>query len=88
MSKGLEALKEIATQSVEALIEKQEPLRTQKINELLETRQFKCIEKELKALEIIKKHYDCETTYDFLDKKLENKVITQEEYDLLKEVLE
>lgn len=57
MIKGLEALKEIAIQSVEAIIEKQEPLRTQKINELLETRQFKCIEKELKTLAIISRYF-------------------------------
>ena len=53
MSKGLEALKEIAVQSVEVFI-KREPIRTNKINEMLETKQFKTIEKELKALEIIK----------------------------------
>lgn len=97
MSKGLEALKEIAIQSVEALIGKQEPLRTQKINELLETKQFKCIEKELKALEIIKEK---DTDIGWL-KNAEDlcqynngmgvnsySALTQEEYDLLKEELE
>lgn len=98
MSKGLETLKEIAIQSVEAIIGKQEPLRTQKINELLNTKQFETIEKELKALEIIKekeinihalllhlKRFDSPDGYNTLvgDKYK----ITQEEWNLLKEVL-
>lgn len=58
MSKGLEALKEIAIQNVEAIIGKQEPLRTQKINELLNTKQFKTIEKELKEYEGAKNHIE------------------------------
>lgn len=61
MSKGLEALKEIAIQSVDTFALR-EPIRTNAINDLLKTKQFKCIEKELKdgarykqALEIIKR---------------------------------
>lgn len=82
MSKGLEALKETAIQIVEAIYGKEEPVRTNKINELLETIQFKCIEKELKALEIIKRKYNfgaggCLTCHG----------LTQEEYDLLKEAM-
>ena len=86
MSKGLEALKEIAIQSVGALIGKQEPLRTQKINELLETKQFKCIEKSLKALEIIKKLLIIDDDKQRIDVK--NCVeMSDDEYELLKEVL-
>ena len=120
MNKSLEALEEIAIQSVEAIIGKQEPLRTQKINELLETKQFKFIEKELKerekyrkrcleleeklfnleekelkALEIIRYKKvnvfiflhsgDLQTYNDLVE---DNRKLTQEEYDLLKEVLQ
>ena len=46
------------------------------------------IEKELKALEIIKKAFDSSSIYtNKLKDSLECGWITQEEYDLLKEVL-
>ena len=94
MSKGLEMLKETAIQIVEAIYGKEEPVRNNKINELLETIQFKCIEKELKALEIIKKKQvdisslNCSNTLTQYNVK-ENGFIslTKEEFDLLKEVL-
>ena len=90
--KGLEALKEIAIQSVEALIETQEPLRTQKINELLETKQFKCIKKELKALEIIKNAltlhvFETLEGKHFLEAIEDCNGISKDNYDLLKEIL-
>lgn len=107
MSKGLEALKETAMQIVETLYGKEEPLRNNKINELLETKQFKIIEKELKALEFIKektltindlywlkngnyKEYrkNLEILYSGVEEEHLQKILkTQEEFDLLKEVL-
>jgi hypothetical protein len=94
MSKGLKALKETAIQTVEALYGKDKPLRNHKINELLETRQFKCIEKELKALEIIKERgvdVNCIISGWSLGKYNSYKThinLTKEEFDLLKEELE
>lgn len=125
----LEALKETAIQIVEALYGKEEPLRNNKINELLETKQFKIIEtalieqllykqdyervmneknslleeykknqNKLKALEIIKKYINIRESYDELfpyeivDKQyISNSselLISKEEYNLLKEVLQ
>ena len=73
MSKGLEALQEI----------KSKPFSWEKLKDSLDT-----IEKELKALEIIKKYYVFEENqfYTFKRKTIRNKE-TKEEYDLLKEVL-
>lgn len=98
MSKGLEALKETAMKIVEVLYGKEEPLRNNKINELLETKQFKIIEKELKALEIIKEKevavFVINDTSNFDEYNIRllaygtNQELTQEEYDLLKEVLQ
>ena len=70
MSKGLEALKEL----------KERLCFGYYVGEQVDT-----IEKELKALKIIKRlcHYDI----SFLDYVLDKGYITKEEYDLLKEVL-
>ncbi len=111
MSEGLKALKEAAIQIVQAFYGKDEPLRNDKINELMETKQFKIIKKELKekekierALEIIKKKavnvaklmicfsfkeynkYIC-NEYRLFPPAIEEMSLTEEEYDLLKEVL-
>lgn len=77
MSKGLEALKEI----------KSEPFSWEKLKDSLDT-----IEKELKALEIVKKKLvdvnwlkGCDELEDY--NFCNNIELTQEEYNLLKEVL-
>ena len=97
--KGLDALRETAIQTVEALLGKNEPLRNEKINELMETRQFRIIKKELKALEIIKSkvvhtrllmQYNDKTTvddYNRLNAREDSELLTQEDFDLLREVL-
>lgn len=95
MSKGLEALKEIAIQSVEVFI-KREPIRTNKINEMLETKQFKTIEKELKAKDLVFnklsiniRKVKCPSgniVYHLVYGWLYSIEISQEQYELLKEV--
>ena len=98
MSKGLEALNEVAEQFVEAFVLK-EPTRTEKINEMLGTKQFKTIKNELKALEIIKEKIIPFTKFTMITKLGEKTYYTvgdnlcndlylsQEEFDLIKEVL-
>ena len=88
MSKGLEALKEIGM-NYARVFKARENGKKQFVHDYL------IIEKELKALEIIKdkrvnvewllkcfKDYDLETYNTY-----QTKPLTQEEYDLLKEVL-
>ena len=82
MNKGLEALQDI----------KNKPFSWGKLKDSLDT-----IEKELKALEIIKKYvgiqesYDEIFPYDIVDKQYVSTssglIISKEEYNLLKEVL-
>lgn len=54
MIKELDILKKIAISIVEHFCTKEEPARTNYINKILNTDEFKCINKKLKALEIIK----------------------------------
>ncbi len=77
MSKGLEALEKVNHPTCEADIEC-----------------FDIIEKSLKALEIIKEKivlvdvlFDTDTLEDYNDFKSKQEQLTQEEYDLLKEVM-
>lgn len=75
MSKGLKALE---------MLENDECILMSQFNEC-----YKAIEKELKALEIIKPLVDLtkEQKYCWLWLGLNGRQITQEQYDLLKEVL-
>lgn len=77
MNRGLEALKVLVMSSTTIFNTKEQ------IDESVKT-----IKKELKALEIVKKAFDSSSTYTYkLEDSLECGWITQEEYNLLKEVL-
>jgi len=107
MNKELDVLKKVAISIVEHFCTKEEPARTNNINKILNTDEFKCINKKLKSIEIIKeKRVDVswlmkcfgfienstnEEECDYYNNNYEayrnSKPLTQEEYDLLKEVL-
>lgn len=71
----LEALKEIAIQSIEAFIE-EEPERTNKINELLNTKYFKIIETALKRNEYLERvNKDLQESKDKLIEERNNKIV-------------
>ena len=88
MSKGLEALKGLHSKALKSVRGGFQELQKNSID-----REYKTIEKELKALEIIKNknvnvRYLLECRFEDYNNLVEvEEELTQEEYDLLKEVL-
>ena len=94
MSKGLEALEIIKNAKLIDHVKIKEGLFSNKLLDYKRrygknvfSEQIPIIEKELKALEIIKRLFNRGLLKYSLEDLLYTKYITQEEYDLLKEVL-
>ena len=97
MNKGLEALKEIKKEILGfgrafSFYDKNKQVSDYAVETM--TKCCETIEKELKALEIVKKKrvimtwiYDCKSIHEYNSLVIGKYMLTEEEYDLLKEVL-